>query len=680
MKVGQILTSSLVALLLATSCGSDGASPSETTAPVTTTAPPETTEAPDIGAAEKADLTIGIRIPNVGSNAPLFVGIDQGFYADEGLTVEIIETESVREGLVGGSLDFALAESMDVVDAASIGVPISIVAGYRNRQPFYVATHSSIGSPEDLAGKDILLGGTPGSLDYDLRAGVMAENGYDISGVDVNPVSVPGGSNAWVELLLEGELDMTVFFARHKPSIVDAGHNVVLDVFKEWPNDSIAAADDFVASNPNTTARFIRATLRAMEFWMDPSNQDAVQAMAPNYGFNPKDAEKDPAVYGEDLALYDVDMGLDPAAFDEALGKLVDLGAFDSAPAMGTYTNLDALHAAQDALGIAQRPTAAEVAASTGVAAAPDLGAAEKADLTIGIRIPNVGSNAPLFVGIDQGFYADEGLTVEIIETESVREGLVGGSLDFALAESMDVVDAASIGVPISIVAGYRNRQPFYVATHSSIGSPEDLAGKDILLGGTPGSLDYDLRAGVMAENGYDISGVDVNPVSVPGGSNAWVELLLEGELDMTVFFARHKPSIVDAGHNVVLDVFKEWPNDSIAAADDFVASNPNTTARFIRATLRAMEFWMDPSNQDAVQAMAPNYGFNPKDAEKDPAVYGEDLALYDVDMGLDPAAFDEALGKLVDLGAFDSAPAFDTYTDLDALHAAQDALGIARR
>ncbi|MDP7508450.1 MAG: hypothetical protein QF532_08445, partial [Acidimicrobiales bacterium] len=69
-----------------------------------------------------------------------------------------------------------------------------------------------------------------------------------------------------------------------------------------------------------------------------------------------------------------------------------------------------------------------------------------------------------------------------------------------------------------------------------------------------------------------------------------------------------------------------------------------------------------------------------PKDAEKDPAVYGEDLALYDVDMGLDPAAFDEALGKLVDLGAFDSAPAFDTYTDLDALHAAQDALGIARR
>jgi NitT/TauT family transport system substrate-binding protein len=651
-----------------------------TTAAPVTTAPPETTEAPDIGAAEKADLTIGIRIPNVGSNAPLFVGIDQGFYADEGLTVEIIETESVREGLVGGSLDFALAESMDVVDAASIGVPISIVAGYRNRQPFYVATHSSIGSPEDLAGKDILLGGTPGSLDYDLRAGVMAENGYDISGIDVNPVSVPGGSNAWVELLLEGELDMTVFFARHKPSIVDAGHNVVLDVFKEWPNDSIAAADDFVASNPNTTARFIRATLRAMEFWMDPSNQDAVQAMAPNYGFNPKDAEKDPAVYGEDLALYDVDMGLDPAAFDEALGKLVDLGAFDSAPAMGTYTNLDALHAAQDALGIAQRPTAAEVAASTGVAAAPDLGAAEKADLTIGIRIPNVGSNAPLFVGIDQGFYADEGLTVEIIETESVREGLVGGSLDFALAESMDVVDAASIGVPISIVAGYRNRQPFYVATHSSIGSPEDLAGKDILLGGTPGSLDYDLRAGVMAENGYDISGIDVNPVSVPGGSNAWVELLLEGELDMTVFFARHKPSIVDAGHNVVLDVFKEWPNDSIAAADDFVASNPNTTARFIRATLRAMEFWMDPSNQDAVQAMAPNYGFNPKDAEKDPAVYGEDLALYDVDMGLDPAAFDEALGKLVDLGAFDSAPAFDTYTNLDALHAAQDALGIARR
>ena len=75
----------------------------------------------EMGAAETSKVTVGIRIPNVGSNAPLYVAVDQGFYAEEGLEVEIIEAESVSAGLVGGSLQFAIGEASDAVNAAAEG-------------------------------------------------------------------------------------------------------------------------------------------------------------------------------------------------------------------------------------------------------------------------------------------------------------------------------------------------------------------------------------------------------------------------------------------------------------------------------------------------------------------------------------------------------------------------------
>mgnify|MGYP001204728500 CR=1 FL=1 len=307
----------------------------------------------EMGAAETSKVTVGIRIPNVGSNAPLYVAVDQGFYAEEGLEVEIIEAESVSAGLVGGSLQFAIGEASDAVNAAAEGTGLEIVAGYRNRQPFYVAVGKDIETPADLEGKDVLLGGTPGSLDFDLRASLMKDAGFDITGVTVNPVSVPGGSNAWVEQLLAGNLSASVFFARHRPGIIEAGHTLVLDTYKEWPNDSVVAHKDFVDANPNTVARFIRATLRGMQIWKDPSNQAYVQEMMPEYGFRVKEPEYLVDVYQADLDMYDKDMGLDPAAFANMLSVFgMEATSFES------YTDVSALNLAQSSLGIANRPLA----------------------------------------------------------------------------------------------------------------------------------------------------------------------------------------------------------------------------------------------------------------------------------------------------------------------------------
>ncbi|NUR89976.1 MAG: ABC transporter substrate-binding protein, partial [Nonomuraea sp.] len=278
----------------------------------TTAEKPKPAATGPIGAPEKTTVKIGMRLPNLDTNAPIEIAIDKGFYKEEGLTVQRVEVQSIREGLVGGSLDFGAEASPDVVAAATAGTNLRIVAGYRNREPFVVAVQPDIAKPQDLAGKPVLLGANPGTIEYDVRMQLLKEAGFDLTGVQTKAVNLPGGSNAWVEQFNQGKLAMTVIFPRHKKLVKG---RIVLDVMKEWPNDSLAATKDFVDQNPNTTARFIRATIKAMKLYKDPSQQEYVQRMMQAKGFTVTPAEKDPSVYAYGPLLYDDDMGLNPKGF-----------------------------------------------------------------------------------------------------------------------------------------------------------------------------------------------------------------------------------------------------------------------------------------------------------------------------------------------------------------------------
>ncbi|MBO2449992.1 ABC transporter substrate-binding protein [Actinomadura barringtoniae] len=304
-----------------------------------------------IGTAEKTTVKIGMRLPNLDTNAPVEIAIDKGYYKQEGLTVQRIEAQSIREGLVGGSLDFGVEAALDVVTAARSGTGLRVVAGWRNREPYVVAVQPGISKPEDLSGKPVLLGANPGTIEYDVRVQLLKDAGFDISKVRVKPVNLPGGSNAWVEQFKQKKLAMTVVFPRHKKPVQEAGGRIVLDVMKEWPNDVLTAKQSFIAKNPNTTARFLRATLKAMKVWKDPAQQAYVQALMQKKGFTVTPLEKQPDVYANGPQLYDADMGLDPKGFDTLLSTLkLPPSKF------GSYTDLVQLGRAQREAGVKARP------------------------------------------------------------------------------------------------------------------------------------------------------------------------------------------------------------------------------------------------------------------------------------------------------------------------------------
>ncbi|MFN8518523.1 MAG: ABC transporter substrate-binding protein [Chloroflexota bacterium] len=357
-----VLTTSLLAPALAQDA-SPSAAPSITPPPSVAPAQPPALAKPDLPAPEQTSITIGYRLPNLNSRAPFLVALDRGYFADAGFTdVQLVQTEETAPGLIGGSLQFGTVETLDTANSFAEGLPLTAVAGYQNYTANTIAVRPEISTPADLAGKDILLGGTPGSLDFDLRAKMLADAGFDITGVPYNAVTVDGGSNAWVALFLDGKLYMTPIFNRHRQQVLDAGGRLVLDTV-DYGSDMLAANKDWAAANPNTVQAFLSAYVRALADIKDTANADYVFSLGERAGITITDGIR--AGWPNDMAFFaPFDGGFGDAANGGGLGELegylsanlpegvtVDLSQFvDAAP----------LNAVQTALGLAANPAPAQ--------------------------------------------------------------------------------------------------------------------------------------------------------------------------------------------------------------------------------------------------------------------------------------------------------------------------------
>ena len=134
--------------------------PAESDAPDATDGATGTDAAEPAGEPEKADIKLGI-IP-IADVAPVFIGIEQGFFEEEGLTVS---TEFAQGGaasipsVVSGDIDFAFGAYPSFFSAVQEGLPLLISTEANRAAPLfgglYALPDSGIATPADLEGKTI---------------------------------------------------------------------------------------------------------------------------------------------------------------------------------------------------------------------------------------------------------------------------------------------------------------------------------------------------------------------------------------------------------------------------------------------------------------------------------------------------------------------------------------------
>ncbi len=322
---------------------------------------------------------------------------------------------------------------------------------------------------------------------------------------------------------------------------------------------------------------------------------------------------------------------------------------------------------------------AVPVLAQSPSAPADPFGPAEKTALTVAIPFPDIVMFGRGYIADAEGYFADEGITVEVTTADDPVAAVASGSADIGVQSAGAAILAAAEGVPVQVIGSHSCRQSFNFAVQPEITSAADLAGKDIVLAGTAGDPAQFEREKVLREAGWDVMAQGVN-LAYPGpGSDSWRQFFLEDRIALMPFYEDDRPALVEDGASFPVSEVRPWPNDSYVVSNDWLAQNPNAAGRFLRAMMRATQF-LDapglgelPANKDRVLEIYAAQDVDTSVQANNPGVYSLQSYnycpnLYYGQEGFDATVANQQLGVTATL---------DDVADLTALQAAQASLGL---
>ncbi|MCQ2036189.1 ABC transporter substrate-binding protein [Stutzerimonas kunmingensis] len=208
-----------------------------------------------------------------GDKAAIYLGVEQGLFAAEGIEVEIASARGgsdVVTKLATNSADFGSAGLASLLQAKAQGeVPVVAVAPIYNKQPdaFFTTEGSGIESFKDIVGKTVA---TPTFSASNVVWPLLLErNGIDPASVKLLKLD-PG---ALAPMLATGKVDATINWLTVAPGFVralgEADKTLKTIPWSEYGFEgyglSLVASQRFVQSNPEVAKKFVKAYQQAQK-------------------------------------------------------------------------------------------------------------------------------------------------------------------------------------------------------------------------------------------------------------------------------------------------------------------------------------------------------------------------------------------------------------------------------
>ncbi len=279
---------------------------------------------------QKVRLAIGF-IPHI-QFAPLYVGMEKGFYAEEGIDLKIqygfgIDIFSL---LSVGRIDVGLSDSDQLIISGEKGLGLKAVLQYYQGYPVsIVAQRAEVDSIQDLVGKSI---GTPEMYGTSYIGLLLFLDHFGLSdNVDVQRIGY-----TQVSSLLGGQVDAAVCFSNNEPIQMDLmGVDLVQWNVRDFSNmvgASFISSETVLQRKAELLQRFARATRKALAYTVE--HQDEALELSIGYlsGF---DEEQRPFVSRALAAtseLYVSSGGyghLDETKYQQSIDRLEALGLIE---------------------------------------------------------------------------------------------------------------------------------------------------------------------------------------------------------------------------------------------------------------------------------------------------------------------------------------------------------------
>ena len=268
MRACILILSSLIALLLV-ACF-PAAAPATTAPAAPNTAPHGTTH---------IQVALGF-VPSVQS-APYYAAQDKGYYAAEGLDVDLKygSIQNLLKQVSDGSIEFASVSGDSLMPQKQQGVDVIYVMTFWTKNPIGALgiagnNNPPLKSPADLKGKNLGISAPNSSTHFALKALLQMAN------LNEDDVKVTAIGTTEVEALIQKRIDAAMTFLPNEAAQMKSlGYGVdtiaVYDYLKLVP-PGVATGSKTMNERADMVQRFVRATLRGLKDTLD--NPDAAFA------------------------------------------------------------------------------------------------------------------------------------------------------------------------------------------------------------------------------------------------------------------------------------------------------------------------------------------------------------------------------------------------------------------
>jgi len=267
--------------------------------------------------ASEARIIIGLSSVNI-AFLPVYVAQEKGFFKDEGLDVQFVMFNSGStnlQSLMGGDIQMMGSAFVETLGGRAAGYDIKNFWGICNLMPFELYSAAKFTSIKEAKGKRFAISRFGSLTDFLTRA-TLQHHGIDPKEVTILQI---GSTPARFAALSAGAVDASVVWFPVTEIAKAQGYRKLFDLkdmFPEWPYETFAARESWLAKERSDVIKFLRAYQRGVKHTWD-SKDDSVRAMRKYVKIDPAYA---PAGYDQ----YRTSFPLNGAIAEKVIPTVID--------------------------------------------------------------------------------------------------------------------------------------------------------------------------------------------------------------------------------------------------------------------------------------------------------------------------------------------------------------------
>jgi len=280
-------------------------------------------------------------------------------------------------------------------------------------------------------------------------------------------------------------------------------------------------------------------------------------------------------------------------------------------------------------------------------------------------------ANWPFLIAEQEGMFQKEGIDFKRViggNTTATTQTLIAGSTDFAQMNLVNLLGANAAGADLVVLAGDATVPIYSLIVHPSIKSYADLKGKRLAVTGPTDPLNYVL-ARMLAANGltpsdYEMIGLGGAPQRLAAVQKGGVAGALVNQPSDFIALASGFSSL-----GLSTDYVDNFQYTITGARRDWAQKNKPLVVRFLRAYVKACEFFYEPKNKDAVvRVLADRTKADREEAEKTYALYMQTKKTIPREGGVDVQGARKVAENWKEFGLQKMPPPVDSVIDLSYL------------